>query len=176
MKNTKFKKRLKYENYHGCEDIITIDLHNGYTIIAIKSLDKEKDIYCVELRIKENTVDKWDLIEKVERLEFKTNKINSVILKYVSTLLDKGFFNYYIERNEYELKCFDIGNEMIETSKKVYNPIKGKISYHTVYYCSNCNNCIELENEYCPHCKVSLNWKDIIDKNSEGIKNDLSRM
>ena len=107
-------KKLTYIEYKGCKDIITIDLHNGYTIIAIKSWNAEKENYTVELRIKEKTVDKWDLIEDAECLEFKANykTINSAILKQVATLLDNGFFDYYIQRYEYELNCFDIGDEI----------------------------------------------------------------
>ena len=108
--------RLTYENYRGCNDIITIDLHNGYTIIAIKIWNKENHNYTVQLMLKENTVDKWDLIEKAESLEFDVDYkiINKAILKQVATLLSDGFFDYYIDRYEYELKCFDIGNEITE--------------------------------------------------------------
>lgn len=106
--------RLTYEQYRGCKDIITIDLHNNYTIIAIKIWNIEKQNYTVELRLKDNTVEKWDLIEKAENLEFNANyqTINSAILKQVSTLLDEGFFDYYIQRYTYELKCFDIGSDL----------------------------------------------------------------
>lgn len=111
--------RLKYTEYKGCKDIITIDLHNNYTIIAIKSWNKEKENYSVELRITENTIDKWDLIPKAEFLEFNINhkNINSAILKQVATFLEEGFFDYYIQRAEYELKCFDKGNEFYESEK-----------------------------------------------------------
>ena len=74
--------RLEYKNYRGCKDIITIDLHNNYTVIAIKSWNPDEHKYEVQLMLKENTVDKWDLIEKAESLEFNANykTINSVIL------------------------------------------------------------------------------------------------
>lgn len=110
-------KRLKYNKYRGADNIITIDLHNGYTTIAIIWKD-ENDTYDVQLMLKENTVDKWDLIENAEHLTFNaTDKtIYSAILKTVSTYLQEGFFDYYINRYEYELKCFDIGNEIMEKS------------------------------------------------------------
>ena len=56
-------KRLKYEKYRGMDNIITIDLHNGYITIAIIGKN-ETGTYDVQLMLKENTVDKWDLIEK----------------------------------------------------------------------------------------------------------------
>ena len=111
--------RLTYENYRGCKDILSIDLHNNYTVIAIKSWNPDEHKYTVELRLKKNSVDKWDLIEKAESLEFNANYkiINKAILKHVATLLSDGFFDYYIDRYEYELKCFDIGNETVERER-----------------------------------------------------------
>ena len=113
--------RLTYENYRGCKDIITIDLHNDYTVIAIKSWNQDEYKYDVQLMLKENSVDKWDLIEKAESLEFNVDYkiINKAILKHVSTLLLNGFFDYYIQRYEYELNCFDIGNEITEKEGRV---------------------------------------------------------
>ena len=111
--------KLAYENYKGCKDILTIDLHNDYTVIAIKSWNPDEKKYYVQLMLKENTVDKWDLIEKAESLEFNVDYkiINKSILKHVATLLSDGFFDYYIERYEYELKCFNIGNEIAEKER-----------------------------------------------------------
>ena len=116
--------KLTYEEYRGCKDILMIDLHNGYTIIAIKIWNKEKENYTVELRIKENTVDKWDLIDnrnnsKPEEFVFGTNYryINSAILKYVSQLFEEGFFDYYIERYNYEIKCLNRGNSLYEEER-----------------------------------------------------------
>ena len=37
--------RLEYENYKGCKDVITIDLHNDYTVIAIKSWNPDEQKY-----------------------------------------------------------------------------------------------------------------------------------
>ena len=111
-------KRLKYEKYRGMDNIITIDLHNGYTVIAIIGKD-ENDAYDVQLMLKENTVDKWTLIEKAEHILFKkdTKNIYSAVLKTVGRYLQEGFFDYYIKRYEYELKCFDIGNEIEEQKR-----------------------------------------------------------
>lgn len=111
--------KITYENYRGCKDIITIDLHNDYTVIAIKSWNPDEHKYTVELRLKKNSVDKWDLIEKAESLEFNVDYkiINKAILKHVATLLSDGFFDYYIDRYEYELECFDRGNSIIEKER-----------------------------------------------------------
>ena len=104
--------RLKYEKYRNSNEIITIDLHNGYTVIAIST--RENGSYITTLLLKENTIDTWKLIEKAENLEFHANQntIDSAILKKVSSFLEEGFFDYYIQRYEYEMKCFDIGDEI----------------------------------------------------------------
>ena len=111
--------KLTYENYMGCKDILAIDLHNDYTVIAIKSWNSDEHKYIVQLMLKENTVDKWDLIEKAESIEFNVDYkiINKAILKHISTLLSDGFLDYYIDRYEYGLKCFDIGNEIVEKER-----------------------------------------------------------
>ena len=111
--------KLTYAEYRGCKDILTIDLHNDYTVIAIKSWNPDDQKYEVQLMLKENTVDKWDLIEKAESLEFNANYkiINKAILKHVATLLSDGFFDYYIDRYEYELNCFNIGNDLAESER-----------------------------------------------------------
>ena len=113
--------RLEYRNYMGCKDILTIDLHNDYTVIAIKSWNPDEHKYTVELRLKKNSVDKWDLIEKAESLEFNVDYkiINKAILKHVATLLSDSFFDYYIDRYEYELESFDRGNSIIEKERLV---------------------------------------------------------
>ena len=111
-------KRLKYEKYRNLDNILTINLHNGYTTIAIISKDEEEN-YDVQLMLKENSVDKWDVIEKAEHIIFDkdTKYIYSSILKTVANFLKEGFFDYYINRYEYELHCFDIGNDIEENKR-----------------------------------------------------------
>ena len=111
-------KRLKYEKYRGIDNIITIDLHNDYTVIAIIGKD-ENGNYDVQLMLKENSVSKWDVIEKAEHIIIHSDekRICSAILKIVGTYLQEGFFDYYINRYEYELKCFDLGNDVLKKER-----------------------------------------------------------
>lgn len=111
--------KLTYKEYKGNKNILTIDLHNDYTVIAIKTFNVDKNSYTVNLMIKENTISKWDVIEKTQDIEFDatSKSINSAILKQVATFLEDGFFDYYIQRYEYELKCFDIGCEVLEKER-----------------------------------------------------------
>ena len=158
--------RLTYKEYKGNKDILLIDLHNGYTIVAIKIWNSDKHKYIVELRIKENTIEKWDLIEKAEALEFDVDYkiINKAILKQVSNFLSEGFFEYYIDRYEYENKCIEKGNEIYENEildEKSNKPIKDKTIYGIICRCPNCRNEIDTANKYCPYCKSLLNWSEI---------------
>ena len=107
--------RLTYEEYKGNKDILVIDLHNNYSIIAIKLRNSETHNYIVELRLQQNTVDKWDLIDETFYFDVDYKIINKAILKQVSTLLATWFFEKYISRYEYELGCFDLGNEIEES-------------------------------------------------------------
>ena len=111
--------RLKYEKFNNSNEVITINLHNGYSVIAVTGFNTENRVYTTTLFLKENTIDTWKLIENAESLEFHANQntINSAILKNVSMFLEDGFFDYYIDRYEYELKCFDIGNEIAEKER-----------------------------------------------------------
>ena len=115
--------RLKYEKFNNSNEVITINLHNGYSVIAVTGFNIENEVYTTTLFLKGNTIDTWKLIEKAENLEFNANQntINSAILKKVSEFLKEGFFDYYIERYEYELKCFDIGNEIAEKERLIVN-------------------------------------------------------
>lgn len=114
-------KKLKYEKFKNMNNLLTINLHNGYTIVAIIGKDNT-GTYDVQLMLKENTVDRWDLIEEYEHLTiFATEKtICSAILKLVSTYLANGAFDYYINRYQYELSCFDIGSELQGAYQPIY--------------------------------------------------------
>ena len=111
--------RLKYEKFNNSNEVITINLHNGYSVIAVTGFDTKNGVYATTLFLKDNTIDTWKLIENAENLEFHANHntINSAILKQVSTFLQEGFFDYYIQRYEYEMKCFDKGNSIYEKER-----------------------------------------------------------
>lgn len=100
-------------------DTISIDLHNGFTIVAMELYDYDSRNYKVSLYIRDNTTTLLDLIEKQENVEFDTTykSINSAVLKYVAELLSEGFFNYYIKRYDYMIKCFDKGHELFEKER-----------------------------------------------------------
>lgn len=100
------------------DSVIAIDLKNGYTVIALYGW--YKGTYYSRFLLKDNQIDNWSLIEKLEKVNFEKanyNTIRSAILKYVAALLDENFFDYYVKRYEYEVKCFEFGNEHYEKEK-----------------------------------------------------------
>ena len=137
--------RLTYENYNGCKDIITIDLHNNYTIVAIKSWNPEN--FSVEFHLKEKTTDMWQLIQNATTVFHADNRtINGVILKHVATRFADGFYDYFIERYEYDLKCFDIGNNALSEDLHCK--------------CPACNEIIDFGVDACPYCETHIIWSD----------------
>lgn len=108
--------KLTYKEYRGCENIIEIDLHNGYSIIAIKIWNHEKKNYTVELRLTDNVIPKWDLMDDYQSIEINTNYkfINSAILKEIAAINENSGFEKEIKRMNYETKCFERGNNLYE--------------------------------------------------------------
>lgn len=110
-------KMLRYETIN--RDTIEVDLQNGYKVIALARWNCTEKKYYVTLMIHEQSVDNWSLIEKEERipLESDVKSIKKDMSTFVTNLLTDGFFKEYIERYEYELKCFDRGNELFEKER-----------------------------------------------------------
>lgn len=106
--------KLTYKRIN--DNLIMIDLHNGYTIIAIISWQKESHDYDVQLMLKKDNIDTWSLIEQAEHLIFETNYkfIYNAVLKQVAKYFEEGFFDYYIQRFEFEQKCFSKGIEVFK--------------------------------------------------------------
>lgn len=102
-------------------DSISIDLHNGYTIVAMELFDYETKKYKVTLYVKGNDIDLLSLVNDQENVEFDATykTIHSAILKYVATLLSEGFFATCISEYDYMMKCFDRGNELFEKERSV---------------------------------------------------------
>lgn len=111
-------KRLKYERVNNSNDVISIDLYNGYYIIAMSGFNKETEKYTTTLFLKDNGIDTLRMV--VENIEFAATykTINSAILKYVSDALDRGTIDKYIESFVFEQECTERGIEIVE--KELY--------------------------------------------------------
>lgn len=108
---------LRYEIIN--RDTIEVDLQNDYKVIALAKWNYKEKKYYVTLLIHEQSVDNWSLIEEPERisLESDVKSIKNDMATLVTNLLTEGFFKKYIKRYEYELKCFDRGNELFEKER-----------------------------------------------------------
>jgi hypothetical protein len=108
--------RLTYKKYFDMENVLVIDLHNGFSVIALKSFDNQNKVYQIQLRLMENSVGKWDLISEFENIKIRASAkaINSIILKMISEHCAGGSFEAEFDRCRYELRCFDKGNEILE--------------------------------------------------------------
>lgn len=107
------QKRLKYEKWNGCDNVIVIDLHNGYSVIAIWSQDENE--FPVTLHLKENSIDRWDLIVDDWKFTATRGTINAAILRTVADSLENGFFEPSIERSNYYIECENIGSNIKES-------------------------------------------------------------
>ncbi len=117
---------LRYETEANVS--VSIDLQNGYSVIAMAKWDNEQKKYYTTLLLHENTVSKWDLIDTAENVEIESDMktIKRDMAQYVTDLLTDGFFKKYIDRYEYELKCFDKGFDVLEREKLAATNMEGK--------------------------------------------------
>ena len=109
--------RLRWNKVN--DNTITIDLHNGYTVMAMSRWEPKIHGYITTLYLKDNTIDTLQLILDAEEIEFHANykTINSAILKYVGTCLEEGFFEPYIVNYAFEQKCINSGYNLIEKER-----------------------------------------------------------
>ena len=113
--------RLRYEKI--AESVISVDLHCGYTIVALRQWVKNKKCYIVTLYLKDNTVDFLDLMEELENVKvFVDSKdertVNREIAQKITELYDSGQCAKYIERYEYTMRSFNIGNEILAAKER----------------------------------------------------------
>ena len=110
---------LRYENLGTA---ISVDLHNGYSVIAMaKQVEKYKDKYEITLYLKDNKIDILDLINDKIEIESDHTRIKRDVGQYITLLLTEGFFKHYIDRYEYSSRCFEFGNKTIEDMRMIKN-------------------------------------------------------
>lgn len=117
---------IKYKNVATVA--ISVDLPtnhaNKYSVTAFAQWNKEKSCYEVTLYLKRADIDILELIEKAEKVLFETATASSIrgnIASYIEKLISDNFFSYYIDRYEYEQKCFDRGNDLFENEGLTHN-------------------------------------------------------
>jgi hypothetical protein len=110
-------KRLKYERVNNSNDVISIDLCNGYNVIAMSGYNKEEEKYTTTLSLKDNEFTTLRQIEDGIKFTATYKTINSAILKYVSELLENGAMDKYIKSYAFEEECTSSGIEIVEKER-----------------------------------------------------------
>ena len=104
---------LRYKNIANVT--IELDLNNGYSVLAMA---KRNNTYNVTLYLQDNkyNINHFDLIENYQNIEYKSDAktIRADITSTIAKLLKEEFFTKYIKRYEYEQKCFELGNDVME--------------------------------------------------------------
>lgn len=112
-------KRLRY--IKTSDFTLDIDLENGYWVRADAKYNHNSQRYDMTFYIKQNTIDKYAAIEPLNnkhiRFPGERKTIKTEILRYVSSLLSQNYFDDCIRNYEYEIKCFDRGNELFENER-----------------------------------------------------------
>ena len=109
---------LKYKNIATV--VISVDLHNDYSIVAFANWNKEFNIYESSLYIKRDDIDILELIESCERIQLENSDSKSIrtdIATWITDLNNNQFFDYYINRFEYEQECSYKGFELVEKER-----------------------------------------------------------
>ena len=111
-------KKLKYEKINNNPNAISIDLLNGYSVIAISGENKELESYTTTIYLKENSIETFRLVGCADKLVFPkeqlTHGINFAILKTVSDFLGNGSIQYYIDQYDFEEKLVSEGITRME--------------------------------------------------------------
>lgn len=104
---------FRYNNFSNIG--ILTDLHNGYSIIGLALWNKDTETYKVNFYIKDNQTDHFDLMEKYSSVMLESDSLNirNVMNEYINENYNAGSFDYYIQRTNYELRCFDYGADFL---------------------------------------------------------------
>lgn len=110
---------------------IEIDLSNwgylNYIAECIYYFDKYKEKYSLSICLKRKDIeDKMRLSSKKIDTQYISGTKETIvenICRIIHEASISGYFNYYIQRYEYELACFERGNELFEQERLGVNNV-----------------------------------------------------
>ena len=108
---------MKYKNV--ATKTIAIDITDEYSIIAMISWNRDTSDCNIRFYINKNNIELLDFIFSKDNM-FQGSDIKAIkhdVVRYVETNFKKGTFHKYIDRYEYMLKCFDVGNDYFENEE-----------------------------------------------------------
>ena len=97
---------------------ISVNLpRTDYTVYMMANYNKDTDTYYTKLYIMRNDVEDLNLID--DEFKFKSNfaTLKLDMTNYITEQFNKGFFDYYIEKYDYQQKCFEKGNDFYEDER-----------------------------------------------------------
>ena len=102
---------IRYKNVPSLE----FDLMNGY-LVKVDFVQNLDGTYHLEGYIRDENIKLWSVMSDFENEAFSAPKetVKGEIAKLVTALLTDGYFKKYIDQYEYEQKCFNAGNDMME--------------------------------------------------------------
>lgn len=98
---------------------IEIDLHyKDYLVRAniLKIGNKESNTYDISLELRCSDVGRWDMLDE-EHYSLTSENINLDTYNFIMDKFANGFFKQFIDRYEYELECFDVGDDLLIVDK-----------------------------------------------------------
>lgn len=82
----------------------------------LKIGDKESHTYDITLELRTSDIGKWDMLDE-ERFSITSENINIDTCNFIMDKFSNGYFDRFINRYEYEMNCFDRGNELFENER-----------------------------------------------------------
>lgn len=106
----------------------TIEIHlpeecgyKGYSVECTYKYNKKKEKYSLCMVLKHNNIgNRFKLCSQeidTQYISGTRETIEDNICRIVEQASVSGFFDYFIERFEYELSCFEKGNELVERER-----------------------------------------------------------
>ena len=123
-------KELMQPKFKG--NTITIELsdfgYENYIVECAYHFDKHEDKYALSMWLNRTDLeDRMKISSKKVDTQYISGTRESIIenicriVHHCATVTDKGngkkYFDYFVERYEYELACFDRGNELFEQER-----------------------------------------------------------
>ena len=97
---------------------ISVNLPNtDYTIHMMAIYDKDNGAYNTKMYIERNDVNDLSLISDNNEIKSDSKNIKYDMANYITEQFNKGFFDYYIEKYDYQQKCFEKGNNFYEDER-----------------------------------------------------------
>ena len=109
---------LRFENEGNA---ISVKLpKTDYTVHMMAAYDKDNKIYNTKMYIERNDVNDLSLVNDKYLVESDSKNIKYDMANYITKQFNNGFFDYYMDRYEYQQKCFTKGLQYFEGVVSTY--------------------------------------------------------